>query len=281
MDGVDRVIRRRKSLTERLGLKGIGCCGSTWGIMPDVVDDENDDVVEVLSHHIHTPPETPSARTACLAAEDGSSRMNLAAALAAERHFRGDHDNNDEIIIHSGSRPYPTPHSRPDETGPRNDVPTYSGSRLSPAPHSRPDERSPRNDVPTYLGSRPSPDSHSSPLRPNGRRLNSEAVNIHSSSRSSSSRSGEGISRNAVETPTRMSLMMLLEETEVYEGELLTEDESVGSDSVCCVCMRRKKGAAFIPCGHTFCRVCSRELWVNRGCCPLCNRSILEILDIY
>ena len=77
--------------------------------------------------------------------------------------------------------------------------------------------------------------------------------------------------------------MRLLEETEVYEGELLIEkeEEGAGSDSVCCVCMRRKKGAAFIPCGHTFCRVCSRELWVNRGCCPLCNRSILEILDIY
>lgn len=77
-------------------------------------------------------------------------------------------------------------------------------------------------------------------------------------------------------TPWRVSLMKLLEETEV-------ENESNGgaSDSVCCVCMGRKKGAAFIPCGHTFCRVCSRELWVNRGNCPLCNRSILEILDIF
>ncbi|KAL4354620.1 hypothetical protein GQ457_06G027260 [Hibiscus cannabinus] len=36
----------------------------------------------------------------------------------------------------------------------------------------------------------------------------------------------------------------------------------------CCVCMERKKGAAFIPCGHTFCRVCSREVWLNRGSCP-------------
>ncbi|KAE8728849.1 hypothetical protein F3Y22_tig00004072pilonHSYRG00327 [Hibiscus syriacus] len=53
-----------------------------------------------------------------------------------------------------------------------------------------------------------------------------------------------------------------------------------GSDSMCCVCMERKKGAALIPCGHTFCRVCSRLLWVNRGSCPLCNRSILDILDI-
>lgn len=82
-------------------------------------------------------------------------------------------------------------------------------------------------------------------------------------------------------TPWRVSLMKLLEET---EGENESNAGAVvveGSDSVCCVCMGRKKGAAFIPCGHTFCRVCSRELWLNRGNCPLCNRSILEILDIF
>ncbi|CAK8531340.1 unnamed protein product [Lathyrus sativus] len=88
-------------------------------------------------------------------------------------------------------------------------------------------------------------------------------------------------------TPWRVSLMRLLEETE--NGDTLTakavrevkESGVAGNDSVCCVCMGRNKGAAFIPCGHTFCRVCSRELWLNRGSCPLCNRSILEILDIF
>ncbi|CAJ1941422.1 unnamed protein product [Sphenostylis stenocarpa] len=74
----------------------------------------------------------------------------------------------------------------------------------------------------------------------------------------------------------RVSLMRLLEETEGGGG-----DGAVGNDSVCCVCMGRKKGAAFIPCGHTFCRVCSREMWSNRGTCPLCNRSILDILHIF
>ncbi|XVF26125.1 hypothetical protein REPUB_Repub13aG0273100 [Reevesia pubescens] len=86
-------------------------------------------------------------------------------------------------------------------------------------------------------------------------------------------------------TPLRVSLMRLLEEADGGVGE--EEDEGgkggveMGNDSMCCVCMGRKKGAAFIPCGHTFCRVCSRELWLNRGSCPLCNRSILEILDIF
>ncbi|CAJ1962582.1 unnamed protein product [Sphenostylis stenocarpa] len=88
-------------------------------------------------------------------------------------------------------------------------------------------------------------------------------------------------------TPWRVSLMRLLEESEGGESAAVEKEKEeekggvVGNDSVCCVCMGRKKGAAFIPCGHTFCRVCSREVWLNRGSCPLCNRSILEILDIF
>ncbi|KAF9590082.1 hypothetical protein IFM89_030663 [Coptis chinensis] len=97
----------------------------------------------------------------------------------------------------------------------------------------------------------------------------------------------------ATEVPTvskrlRVSLMRLLEEgdgvgdegREKKEGRG-KEDGGEGSDGACCICMGRRKGAAFIPCGHTFCRVCSRELWLNRPSCPVCNRSIVEILDIY
>ncbi|KAJ9697327.1 hypothetical protein PVL29_009227 [Vitis rotundifolia] len=99
------------------------------------------------------------------------------------------------------------------------------------------------------------------------------------------------------EAAPRMSLMALLEETDrqagvvgptyVLEEEEEDEDEEEEGDSGrgieynCCVCMVRHKGAAFIPCGHTFCRLCSRELWVSRGNCPLCNGFILEILDIF
>ncbi|GKV01948.1 hypothetical protein SLEP1_g14454 [Rubroshorea leprosula] len=87
----------------------------------------------------------------------------------------------------------------------------------------------------------------------------------------------------APRTPMRVSLMRLLEETGGGEAEEEKGGGTApeGNDWVCCVCMGRKKGAAFIPCGHTFCRVCSREVWLNRGSCPLCNRSILEILDIF
>lgn len=97
----------------------------------------------------------------------------------------------------------------------------------------------------------------------------------------------------------KMSLMALLAETdremglesayvmaEEEEGEEVEEEPDEGNDeggeyNNCCVCMVRHKGAAFIPCGHTFCRLCSRELYVQRGNCPLCNGFILEILDIF
>lgn len=75
--------------------------------------------------------------------------------------------------------------------------------------------------------------------------------------------------------PGKASLMRLLEDTQ----ELANHDED--SEMVCCVCMMKRKGAAFIPCGHTFCRGCARQVWVFRGTCPLCNGNIHEILHIY
>ncbi|KAG6433169.1 hypothetical protein SASPL_104777 [Salvia splendens] len=100
---------------------------------------------------------------------------------------------------------------------------------------------------------------------------------------------------SAAEQPVRMSLMALLAENDRqmgYESSAYvmgSEEESdkdakeeIGVElEKCCVCMVRHKGAAFIPCGHTFCRLCSRELWLQRGNCPLCNNFIVEILDIF
>ncbi|XP_055805274.1 uncharacterized protein LOC129874073 [Solanum dulcamara] len=205
MDGNDRVVRRRKSLTERLGFTGsIACCGTTLCLRPaslSVMDDDDGG-----EESLQPPPEaaevgrdsqqeTESANLLCLGHIPTGSGMNLAAALLAERNFRSGQDTDDQ-------------------------------GNSSPGPNT-------------------------SPLRSN--------------------EDGPG-------TPYRMSLMRLLEETNGWDEK---EELGVGNDTVCCVCMGRKKGAAFIPCGHTYCRVCSRELWLNRGCCPLCNRSILEILNIY
>ncbi|KAL2254146.1 nucleolin-like [Sesamum indicum] len=95
------------------------------------------------------------------------------------------------------------------------------------------------------------------------------------------------------EAPVRMSLMSLLAETdEDGLGYMMDEDEDDDEDddggdgggieyNSCCVCMVRHKGVAFDRCGHSFCRLCSREMGVQGGNCPLCNNYILEILDIF
>ncbi|XP_022892272.1 death-associated inhibitor of apoptosis 1-like isoform X2 [Olea europaea var. sylvestris] len=216
MDGVDRVIRR-KTLAERLGLKNIGCCGSTWALRPTTVSERDDDEeeygplepqIEVITVN-HAPPQIESTPD-CISHSPAASGMNLAAALAAERHLRAALDSDN-----GGIDPGPSP---------------------SPA-----------------------------------RSSNNEWYDVTAGT--------------APRTPFRVSLMRLLEETDYCDKEVKKEERGAAGggsgDSVCCVCMGRKKGAAFIPCGHTFCRVCSRELWLNRGNCPLCNRLILEILDIY
>lgn len=203
MDGVDR-IRRRRSFKERLGFKVMGCCGATWGLGSTTMNVRDEDEVEMVeeeeeeeANRQHERAEATNSGQnpdpGCVNPSPLSSGMNLAAALAAERHFRA---------------------AQEPEGG--NAAP--SNARL----------RSPG-------------------------------------------------------TPLRVSLMRLLEEADGCGGGVVEEKvgAEVGRDSMCCVCMGRKKGAAFIPCGHTFCRVCSRELWLNRGSCPLCNRSILEILDIF
>ncbi|XP_054779882.1 uncharacterized protein LOC129287682 [Prosopis cineraria] len=94
-----------------------------------------------------------------------------------------------------------------------------------------------------------------------------------------------------------MSLMDLLEETDRQMGlegstyrmendddedfDEDDEDDEGGEEHDCCVCMVKHRGAAFVPCGHSFCRMCSRELTVSKGNCPLCNNFILEILEVF
>lgn len=195
MNGVAS-IERRKTLKERLGLNGFGCCGAHLGLGHISVLDEESPLNEPM---IPAPAETSSTNSCDLHVPVAAqpTGMNLAMALAVERQFRATQDSDES---------------------------------LSP-------------------------------------------VDLEIS----------GPNSGPIGTPSRMSLMRLLHETEGEDSERENKEKvaEVGNDSVCCVCMGRKKGAAFIPCGHTFCRVCSRELWLNRGSCPLCNRPIFEILDIF
>ncbi|XP_052177642.1 uncharacterized protein LOC127791704 [Diospyros lotus] len=79
------------------------------------------------------------------------------------------------------------------------------------------------------------------------------------------------------------ALKRLAEETDGQDRKMRNIDGGDGGavDAVCCVRMERNKGMAFILCGDTYCWVCSQELWLNSGSCPLCNRAISQILDIF
>ncbi|XP_010547084.1 PREDICTED: uncharacterized protein LOC104818961 [Tarenaya hassleriana] len=103
--------------------------------------------------------------------------------------------------------------------------------------------------------------------------------------------------------PGTMSLMDLLEETDRQMGltgsryamddddydeedgdEYDEDDENREEDEGefnCCVCSVKIKGAAFIPCGHTFCKLCSKELLVQEGHCPVCSTFVIEFLEIF
>ncbi|KAF8414158.1 hypothetical protein HHK36_002157 [Tetracentron sinense] len=193
MENVERGGRWR-ILRERLGIKGIGCCGATWGSRASTMSErevedngEQQHEQEELISVGQIPAENNANPAAYVGQTPAASGMNLATALAAERHLRSTQDGGAATTETTG----PTPG-----------------------------------------------------------------------------------------TPQRVSLMRLIAETDGEDGER-EKERGGGSDVVCCVCMERKKGAALVPCGHTFCRVCSRELWLNRGSCPICNHSIVEILDIF
>ncbi|KAI3992704.1 hypothetical protein MKX01_021665 [Papaver californicum] len=83
--------------------------------------------------------------------------------------------------------------------------------------------------------------------------------------------SGPPVTTTSIRSPPlRVSLMRLLRQGDGEDVEKARDRLGGGGGS-----------AAFIPCGHTFCRVCSRDIWLNRGSCAICNRSIVEILDIF
>ncbi|CAH8355181.1 unnamed protein product [Eruca vesicaria subsp. sativa] len=101
-----------------------------------------------------------------------------------------------------------------------------------------------------------------------------------------------------------MSLMDLLEETDrqmgltgaryamdmeegddEYEEDEEEEEEDGGGggegEVSCCVCKVNIKGATFTPCGHMFCKLCSKELTAQKGHCPVCIGFVLEFLEIF
>jgi hypothetical protein len=80
-----------------------------------------------------------------------------------------------------------------------------------------------------------------------------------------------------------------MDEDEEYEEDEEDENNEEEGDShgggegelSCCVCMVKIKGASFTPCGHTFCKLCSKELMAQKGHCPVCSSFVLEFLEIF
>ncbi|KAJ0234117.1 hypothetical protein HA466_0276580 [Hirschfeldia incana] len=110
--------------------------------------------------------------------------------------------------------------------------------------------------------------------------------------------SEEGEEKSSAPKQT-MSLMDLLEETDrqmgltgsryamdeeeedEYEDEE-EEDGHVGEGELrCCICHVYIKGATVTPCGHTFCKLCSKELMAQKSHCPVCVTFVLEFLEIF
>ncbi|PUZ42577.1 hypothetical protein GQ55_9G593600 [Panicum hallii var. hallii] len=75
----------------------------------------------------------------------------------------------------------------------------------------------------------------------------------------------------------------LFEEAEdaIQEGD--SSDEEVGDGQLCVVCLRRRRKAAFIPCGHLVC-CCNCALRMEREAeplCPMCRQDIRYMMRIY
>ncbi|KAL3850905.1 hypothetical protein ACJIZ3_012787 [Penstemon smallii] len=118
MDGLDRA-ERRKSLTERLGLKGMSCCGATWVLSPSpTAISVRDDDVEEEGPQIDLEPNIPTASEPvppCVDQSPAAGGMNLAAALAEERQLRALLDLENDLSPRSSR---PRPDSNDDERSP-------------------------------------------------------------------------------------------------------------------------------------------------------------------
>jgi len=61
------------------------------------------------------------------------------------------------------------------------------------------------------------------------------------------------------------------------------DDDEVGDGQLCVVCLRKRRRAAFIPCGHL---VCCCKCALRMECeveplCPMCRQDIRYMIRIY
>ncbi|GLT50504.1 hypothetical protein SLA2020_239870 [Shorea laevis] len=112
MDGIGGEEWRRRSFKERLGFKGIDCCGGVAVLRSrtsnmsvrdghEEVADDSHQVTTVVSS-AQTPPDN-GLDPECTETVPVSSGMNLAEALAAERHFRATQEPGGDFVRPTGN----------------------------------------------------------------------------------------------------------------------------------------------------------------------------------
>jgi len=76
---------------------------------------------------------------------------------------------------------------------------------------------------------------------------------------------------------------MFEEAQDAIQEDNSSDDDEVGDGQLCVVCLRKRRRAAFIPCGHL---VCCCKCALRMECeveplCPMCRQDIRYMIRIY
>ena len=52
-------------------------------------------------------------------------------------------------------------------------------------------------------------------------------------------------------------------------------------DSLCTICVTRRKDCFYIPCGHSFCMPCACQMYETNSLCPVCRSSVTRVQSIF
>lgn len=278
MDGMNR--RRWSSLREKLRLRNIACCGSRWRLA-EASNLNSTQVVLPAREEDETSWSMEGSSDPAGPGIDPTPQQNAAATTSQNID-----NNTEESCVNSEQPETPRENARTDGENTRTER-----RQLMAFFEDRPNMRVGMNLAAALAAERQLRATQEWESLGSGRAASAVAV-----PEASNPSAGEQVESRR--SAFRVSLMSLLEEGDNRQGTASSslfperwdskeedgnhnQNHDGGLDPLCCVCMVRRKGAAFIPCGHTFCRLCTRELWVGRGSCPLCNRYIIEILDIF
>ncbi|CAD6209822.1 unnamed protein product [Miscanthus lutarioriparius] len=92
-----------------------------------------------------------------------------------------------------------------------------------------------------------------------------------------------GWKRIKLRREARQAQQMFEEAQDAIQEDNSSDDDEVGDGQLCVVCLRKRRKAAFIPCGHLVC-CCKCALRMEREAeplCPMCRQDIRHMIRIY